>query len=285
MSLARRRLYFYSFCLVFFVVIPILIFYANGYRLTKDWKVAGTGGIYVYASESGADVSLDGVKMRQSGIFQRGILLDGLKEGAHSIVVSKEGYSVWKKTFEVKDGFVSQGYPFLVRTSPEVVSLEEFIATSATSTRVRNTEYSDALLLFQKSSVKKNLTASSSPYGDNALQNGNLVVFEKARTVSTLWLGDTNSMPYFFCNAVLCDASTSATSTVFTGASLKSHLEFLPGRNDVILLQTLEGIEAVELDTKSPQNEVLLYPTKADFRVSGSTLYLKEGTKISTIDL
>ncbi|MDD4988877.1 MAG: hypothetical protein PHV42_00420 [Candidatus Pacebacteria bacterium] len=286
MSLLKRRLYFYSFCLVFFIVIPILIFYANGYRLTKDWQISETGGIYVYASESYADISLDGVKRAQSGIFQRGVLLDGLKAGTYAVTVSKDGFFSWKKDLSVKNGLVSEGHPFLISDHLEVVSIPELAtSTLSTSTKVKNPDYAGALLLFQKQPLKAGV-ATTTPYGDNALINGNLVVSEKGDTIYALWLGDTNSMPYFFCNQAVCDANTSATSTIYTYALPKSHIDFLPGRNDVILVSTAEGIDAVELDTKEPQNIVLVYPTKtADFRVSSGVLYIKDGTEISKINL
>ncbi len=286
MSLIKRRLYFYSFCVIFLVLIPVLIFYANGYRFTKDWGVSETGGIYVYASESNAVISLNGIQKAQSGIFQRGVLLDGLKEGKYEVTVSKDGFSSWEKNLEVKDGYVSEGHPFLIPTSTEVIAVSEF-ATSSTSssTQIKNQEYANALLLFSKQIPQKTV-ATSSPYGENSIRNGNLVISQKGSSIFALWLGDTSSMPYFFCNAVLCDANTSATSTIYMNATSLSHLEFLPGRNDVILVSSPLGIEAVESDTKTPQNIVLIYPTQmADFRVSGNTLYIKEGSKISKMDL
>ncbi|MDD5068363.1 MAG: hypothetical protein PHS53_00470 [Candidatus Pacebacteria bacterium] len=286
MSLRRRRLYFYSFCLIFFVLIPVLVFYANGYRITKDWQVAETGGIYVYASESNADVSLNGVLLQKSGIFQRGTFLDGLTEGKYEISVSKADFSSWKKDIEVKEGFVTEGHPFLIPLNIEPVLIPEFSTSTATSTKIKNPDYADALLLFQKSLVKKTLATTTLSYGEDALRNGNLVVFETGTQLQAVWLGDTNSMPYFFCHAVLCGTDTSATSTVYTNVVPKSHLEFLPRRTDVVLLETKEGIEAVELDTTFPQNAVLVYPTKtADFRVSNGVIYLKDGANISKINL
>ncbi len=285
MSRFKRRLHFSAFFGAFLIVIPALILYANGYRLTKDWKLSGTGGIYVYAPESQADIFLNGVKVKQSGIFQRGVLLEGLKAGVYDVLVSKDGFSSWQKKIEVRDSFVSEGYPFAISASTTAISVPEFATSTASVGKIKNPEYASALLLFQTQPVKNTIATSTSPYDENTLRDGDLVISQNGTVITAEWLGDVNSMPYFFCNAILCTADTKATSTVYTQASPKSHLDFFPGREDVILLSTAKGLDIVELDTRQPQNILLLYPKKVDFRISDSTVYLKEGALISKIEL
>ncbi len=287
MSRFKRKLYFYIFSLGFLLAIPVLILYANGYRFTKDWKLAGSGGIYIYAPQSNSDIFLNGEKVQQSGLFQRGVLLEGLKAGQYDVRVSKDTFSSWQKQIEVKDGFVSEGYPFAISASSTPVSVPEFATTSAsTVVKVKNPEYTAAALLFQPTVVKKPVATSTPLYDENALHAGNLVVSENGTVVIAEWLGDTNSMPHYFCNAVLCTADTKATSTIYMNAVPKSHIDFLPGRTDVILLSSATGIQAVELDTRPTQNVVNIYQSKkADFRVSDNVVYIKEGALISKIEL
>ena len=145
---ARKRFFVSAIFMVFFVVLifPILL-YSLGYRLDKDLSLFPTGGVYVFYPESGAEVYVNGELGKTTSLFERGIFIDNLNTGTYDIEVKKEFYRPWKKTFEVAERKVAEGYPFLI---PEVIatsSVPRFV-TITSGASVTNSLYGEVTKLF-----------------------------------------------------------------------------------------------------------------------------------------
>ena len=56
----KRRALFYASIAIFAIVLFPIILYSLGYGITGDFQIKKTGGIYIEASESGADVFVEG---------------------------------------------------------------------------------------------------------------------------------------------------------------------------------------------------------------------------------
>jgi hypothetical protein len=125
MSLKLRRLIFYSFCLAFLVITPIVFLYASGYQIDRrhlftPLAVQKTGMAIVYSEPSGAEISLNGQKQKTLAdiIFKKKILgkdveirtparIKNLIPGFYDLRVELPGYWPWERRIEVFPGKIT----------------------------------------------------------------------------------------------------------------------------------------------------------------------------------
>ncbi len=96
----KRRALFYASIAIFAIVLFPIILYSLGYGITGDFQIKKTGGIYIEASESGADVFVEG-KRKRTSFIGKSALIKNLLPGAYKVSVEKEGFWKWEKTLEV----------------------------------------------------------------------------------------------------------------------------------------------------------------------------------------
>jgi len=103
MSLATRRILFYSLTLLFIVVGTGLVFYSRGWRFDwKDRELVQIGGIYLRSRPDDARIELDGKAVKnKAGLLQSGTLIGNLFPGEYDIHLSKDGYHDWRKHVSV----------------------------------------------------------------------------------------------------------------------------------------------------------------------------------------
>jgi len=101
------------------VAAPIINLYISGYRLTSNFKIIKTGGIYVYSPLNEVKIYLNNSYKKQTGIIQDGIFLQNLKPGKYTILAAKDGFWPWQKKIEVKEEIVTELRPVLVSQNPE----------------------------------------------------------------------------------------------------------------------------------------------------------------------
>ena len=97
------------------------------------------------------------------------------------------------------------------------------------------------------------------------------------------WLGDENSIPYYFCKDEVCDTKI---QIALKAAPL--HFDFYPGKDNYVLVTMSDGIYAYEIDERwSAQNfSLLISDKKIDFRIGpAGTLYIKKLDDIYIADL
>lgn len=104
MKLWLRKFIFFSALLLFFIIAPILVFYAIGYRYdfkTKAFRKIGM--IIVESIPQNANVFLD----NQYKSNKTPTRLKNLFPGEYTIKVTKEGYSTWEKKLFVESKMVT----------------------------------------------------------------------------------------------------------------------------------------------------------------------------------
>ena len=63
------------------------------------------------------------------------------------------------------------------------------------------------------------------------------------------------------------------------------HVDFYPGRDDVILYTLSDGIYVAEIDKRPwPVRERIIYGDNIDFRIENNNIYIKEGGVIVEIE-
>jgi len=107
MNIRIRRIIMFSFILAFFVIAPILIFYASGYRYDiKRGKILKTGTMMVEAKDiKNAELFINDKKQAEPFIEKKFIY--NLLPGEYNIRLQKEGYFPWQKKINIASGLTT----------------------------------------------------------------------------------------------------------------------------------------------------------------------------------
>lgn len=286
LSRKKRRIYFAIFGFLFLLFIPVLIFYATGYRITSTLNLVRTGGLYVSIPYSRSDVFLENKIVKQSGLFSKNVFVQNLRPDVYEIRVEKEGYQTWYKTLRVFPKTVTEGYPFLLKNVSVLTQIPEFpilpdelAATgtkikTATST-VQTDQYKEVKILFAP--VSATSTASTSDFKKT---RRNILVENKRGILYASWTGSQDSIPHYFCEDEVCKSEI----LINADATIKT-FDFFPGRDDLMIYGTQNGIFVVEIDDRSKQNiHSILIGGSLDFRVKDNETVIirKDGSYFST---
>jgi len=114
----RRRLFLLS-AVIFIILAPLVLLYTSGYRISSDFSISKTGGIYIYSPVSGSEIFLNNKPKKTTNLLQSGVFVQNLKPEIYSVLVGKDGYWPWQKNLEVKDQFVTEARAFLLPQSPD----------------------------------------------------------------------------------------------------------------------------------------------------------------------
>jgi len=108
-------------------------------------------------------------------------------------------------------------------------------------------------------------------------ENGRLVTWLEYGDIHVMWAGDFEDTPYYFCDRRGCRDSI----IVSTDTDINDY-DYYPGRDDVLLIATANDIFAIEIDDRSRNNLQPVFKGDEDpeFKVVGSTLYVKDGDNI-----
>lgn len=275
----RRRLFIsIVFVALFLVFIPVVLLYSIGYRLDKGFTLKSTGGLYVFYPESGAKVYLNDELTDQTSIFGRGIFIDNLQPDSYKVQIRKEGYLPWNKNVNVIEKRVVEAYPFLIPQVVSTSSVPKFV-TLGSGASVTNTLYGDVVKLFATStsssvSIKTALASTSTTLvaSSTGIVRKDIEIDIVDKAVIASWKGNTESTPFYFCDA---ERLVCGTDLKVVEGTLK-HVDFYPGRNDVIIYSTNNGIYATELDQRPPVNTHKLISGNLEFRESDNRVFIKD---------
>lgn len=280
LSRRRRSAYLIVMIIVFFVTIPIIILYSMGYRLNDALALVTTGGISIHSTEGNVNVYVNGKLDENTGIFSRNIFISSLRPRVYTVALQKDGFQPWVKVVRVYPNEVSEFYSFSAPTVYPIVPVSPSLASST----LPNPEYAEALAIFAATSTP--IATSSIPVtADDS--NGDLLLKQNLRYVRGLltwidngqiiasWKGPTDASPYYFCDAGFCkDRITTSFSSPI------SYYDFYPGRNDVVVIATPQGIFDMELDTRSAPNVYsVMSGANLTFRIaSDNVMYIKDAS-------
>lgn len=287
-SKRKNFIYLLIFTCFFVLCLPFVLLYSLGYNLGENFSIFKTGGIYVYTSESGAEIFVDEELSETTSLFQRGILLKQLSPDQYNIKVSKEGYLDWKKNISVEGEKVAEAYPILIPNSPKLINIPKQInkTSATTSPLITNPVYTEKLSLFVTKPVIESVTSTSAT--STFVESSKVSAEKEGNILKISWKGMIDRLPFYFC----LDKNVSCKSDfiAYTTKSPIGHLEFYPERNDIILLVSGDTLFVVELDRRAPQNIIPLYKSKEksglDFRIiDNETLVIKEGIVLTELKL
>jgi len=287
LSKKKRRIYLSIFGLCFLISIPVLIFYATGYRITSALDLIRTGGLHISIPISESTVFLEDKKVKQSGVFSKNVFVQNLRPDVYVIRVEKEGYQTWVKDLQVFPQTVTEGYPFLLKKKAVLAPINQFPVSevvpsnatgtkikTATSTAKQTTEYTEVKKLFAP--IPATSTASTTQFEKLRRK---ILIENKKGVLHVSWTGEVDAAPHYFCENEICKKEI-----LITGDGAVQTFDFFPGRDDLMVFSTITGIYVSEIDDRSKQNvHILIMGKNLDFRVENSDVVFikKDGAYFS----
>jgi hypothetical protein len=190
MPLIHRKFLFSAVVILFFTLVPLLVFYAVGYRFDFSGggirNILSVGGMYINIEAQEAEIFIDDEPVEDLRIFQRAAYVQNLESGMHQVHVQGEGLQTWVKKLPVFAHFVTEVASFNMPVVPQVRFITQFQTTDgavvidgtstppftfasttqqlalasstvATSTYIANTEFSYVVTRFASTTEERQL--------------------------------------------------------------------------------------------------------------------------------
>ncbi len=270
-----RRLYLILFVALFFAILPVAIFYADGWRYKPGYGFARTGGIYVTVPYQGATISINGEVVGESGFLARSFYVGDLAPSAYIVHVTRDGYRSWDRLLVVEEQLVTDTRAILIpsyipitRLLAATSSVSQFASTTEVVTKTAYESYLDAF-------ATSTIASSTVPLDES---DGIALFMDKNKLVAR-WVKENAFPPSLFCERpTVCVTEMPLAQNVLTSA------RFYGGG---VVYATKEGkIFFTEIDLRQTPVTALLYSAKgADIRVVDGGLYLKSGKDLYQIEL
>ncbi len=277
---------------VFITVIPVVIFYSYGYRLSDNFKIVKTGGLYVSNSEAGASVMLNGKVKKYSGLIDRNMLVQNLKPGSYTVNVQKNGYRPWEKYIRIQEQLVEVCFPLLVPSEFKSLEIPKYIPAekpSQNKKRIKyapNGDYQDVVKLFKdaKKPAKSIFPLWNSrdilslKLGPMRKLKDKVLLTNDGNRIFVKWVGKKEQLPFFI--------NTMNKKQVYAPEKGITAFEFYPKRNDSFIVRLDDGsLYAVEIDTRfGMQNSYRIVKYCDRFIVHYEMLFYFIGDQLYSID-
>ena len=250
--------------LAFLIVIPFLLLYSLGFRWDSTFHFYKTGGLYLSSPVTGSKIFVNNKEKKQTNIFQGSLFLQGLKPSKYSVLITKDDYWPWLKTLTVKEQMVIEARAILMpkESRGEVVFWGNY----------------SPLKISKYYEIMANLKTLEKPTYSRLTINQKEEIWwnPKDNKVFGKWLGDKESLPYFFCD----DTSCRDEILIFNSLSPIRNIDFYPKRKDAIIVAVQNGIYAVEIDGRGGRNIQPIYkgkePIFTTYKNEGSIYVLEE---------
>jgi len=125
----QRRFVFISALVIFCITVPLLVFYAIGYRFDPSGEVSNiksVGGMYVTSEVREIDMYIDDEPVEDMRIFQSAAYIQNLGAGLHQIHVQGEEVQTWVKELPVFSHFVTEVQSFNMPNVPQVRIITQY---------------------------------------------------------------------------------------------------------------------------------------------------------------
>ncbi|PKL17093.1 MAG: hypothetical protein CVV49_12835 [Spirochaetae bacterium HGW-Spirochaetae-5] len=280
---------------VFLIVIPVIILYSFGYRMSSDFKLVKTGGIFISNNESGASVLLNGKLKKSSGILDKNMLVQNVKPGNYTVKVEKEGFRQWVKYVKIQEQLVEVCFPLLVPSELKSEEIPRYLPVEKTDLKKKgakrpkpelNDDYIDVLDLVKKS---ENLSKSLFPawnsreiaalkLGPMRRLKGKVFISNEKNKVYVKWIGKKDQLPFFI--------NTMSKKMIYSPEKTITAIDFYPNRDDAFIVRFDDGsLYAVEIDTRfGYQNSYKIVKYCSSFLVNYEMLFYFIGNKLYSID-
>lgn len=233
--------------------------YATGYRFDfgkggsnfflSRANLISTGGLYVSAERTGAEIYVDNELVRETRVFRTAFYAQNLDPGTHRVHVQRPGSHTWVKELPVYPHLVTEAQAFNLPLVPAARIITEwqtvdgatvipfgarvyatttqallFATTTATTTFAVSGEFSAREALFIVPTTTPEVpsallrgtrgattTAATTtvPVATTTKEQNGVRLFERGDDVYAAWVGPREGMPYYYCAAAFEPLGTS----------------------------------------------------------------------------
>jgi hypothetical protein len=229
LSHRHRNVFFYLLMGVFIAALPFLFLYASGYRFyLGDGSLVSTGGLYIAAERTGAEIYINDQLVRETRVFRRAFYAQGLAANTYRVHVQKENHHTWIKELPIYPHLVTEAQAFNLPITPTVRVISErqtpagvamltftplvleqanaqnqllIESRALVSTMPLNLEYREVMKYFTTAATST--VSSSNPAVTSAATTTKEVrgvsLYEEDGAIFARYIGPKNSMPYYYC--------------------------------------------------------------------------------------
>ena len=264
-----RSLYLIVFGVLFLVLIPVVIMYAEGWRFTPELGLYKTGGIYITVPYTNTTVSIEGRTIGRTGIVQRSFYVDDLPPATYVVRVTREGYYPSDRMVVVEPQLVTEADTLLVPLEFTVSRLA-FSGTGTTTKVIARDLYTNYERAF--ATTTENVPMNSDETVGLLIENGNL---------AAAWMSADKPFASNFCSR------PSRCETHFyleAGDETVESADFFGGG---VVYDTKEsGVSFIDVDIRPTSRVVPVYgKPNVDFRVIDGALIVKDGTSLYEVSM
>ena len=239
-----------------------LVGYASGYRIGPNFSIVEVGAIEVRDLLAGAHVFIDDSEVGTAEANGTTMAVGRITPGARTVIVSREGYWPWLKTVEVHERTTTAIGAFQVPTQ----STGEIITS-------RDPEYRTILSRF---------TTTKIPTATTPVISGtkNVAVWVEKGVIKAKWQGSIDAAPSYFCQT-----ECGAPITILTPTVPARSVHFYKDREDVLVVGVQDGVYALDIDTREPQNFQPIYKGSSPLSVpvDSNSVYIRDGATLMQV--
>lgn len=183
LSRKHRRIVFALSLALFATVLPLLVFYAVGYRIDfsgETRNIRTVGGMYLSADADNVNIFIDEKPVKDMRIFQNAAYIQNLDAGLHQVHVQGEGINTWVKNLPVQSHFVTEVASFNVPTTSQLRIITPFLTDSG-----------ESVLEVGATSTFATASTSNTFYATSSTATSSLVVNPEFVYLSTLFASST----------------------------------------------------------------------------------------------
>ena len=160
LSKQHRGFIFNTLLVLFVILVPILIFYAMGFRFSviEDTPVIlVTGGLYVTSDLADSAIFIDDKEITNARVFRKASYIQGLAPGLHRVSVQAPDYHTWVKELWVNQQRVVEMEAFNLPEVPHLRPVTKYlfakvpvylVATSSLATSTEEVAETEAVSIF-----------------------------------------------------------------------------------------------------------------------------------------
>jgi len=304
MTIIKRRILTGFFMLLFLVLAPIIIFYANGTIMGDGWSILASGGISIRSMESGSELFINGKLKDKISFFKRDYFLKNLKPDIYTILVKKPGYNEWTNKIKVHANMVSESNVFMLPTEITITEISKFLETGdsiSTTTKQslkKNPDYemvgnlfNDDLIIGKYISVLSTTTGVITKYAlgtkENPVKNRYISIWSQDKDVFIGWNGNIDSSPTIFCkDSTNINIKCQTELKIYSFDEKVNQLDFFPGESEVVIVAVGNGIYAIEAEENPDKKPQMIYSGKnPDFVVFNNIIYIKDDNFFGRVEI
>lgn len=234
-------------------IVAIVVFVALAAFVRERFLAAR---VVLTSVPNGATIFINGNP--RTTINNDGVVSLALPIGSQEIGVDREGYWPWVKTVSLDAGSTYTFAPFVVPR-----------ALNAEGLRSSNPDHASIVAALDNATIP-------TPTAPTASSDGNAEMWLDGEEIMLRWNGVPAETPAF-----MCDPGCEPTHTITKITTQIRSLSFFPGRNDVIIIATLDGVFALEADDRGIQNFQRVYKGELpETVVVANDLYIRDQERL-----